>query len=203
MYNELKEKGEIVETSPLYDTLRPIAEAISRVAQPRYNHPFKFFIVHETQPNAFATPGGNVYVVNSLFYFVKSTEQLAGTLCHEVSHSIHHDAVRRLQEQRRIEAREIGAALLLGPSLAQILAIQMLSDLLPLLGSHGVHRICNARPSTLNLSHRTPLKCKFVRLLHPRHWNDRPLAAHDFLCRARMRASLASWLDHGYFRGRD
>ncbi len=99
VYNQLKEKGEIVESSPLYDTLRPIAEAISKEAQPRYNHPFKFFVVHETQPNAFATPGGNVYVVDSLFYFVKNTEQLAGTLCHEVSHTIHRDAVHRLKEQ--------------------------------------------------------------------------------------------------------
>ena len=73
VYDELKAKGEIVESSPLYDSLRPIAEAISRVAQPRYNHPFKFFIVHEPHPNAFATPGGNVYVVDSLLYFVKNT----------------------------------------------------------------------------------------------------------------------------------
>jgi len=49
VYDELKAKGEIVESSPLYDSLRPIAEAISRVAQPRYNHPFKFFVVHEPQ----------------------------------------------------------------------------------------------------------------------------------------------------------
>src|ERR1700720_4837412 len=77
VYNQLRDKGEIVESSPLYDSLRPIAEAISRVAQPRYNHPFKFFLVHETHPNAFATPGGNVYVVDSLPYFVKNAEQLA------------------------------------------------------------------------------------------------------------------------------
>src|ERR1700720_3752062 len=77
VYDELKAKGEIVEASPLYDSLRPIAEAISRVAKPRYNHPFKFFIVHEPHPNAFATPGGNVYVVDSLPYFVKNAEQLA------------------------------------------------------------------------------------------------------------------------------
>ena len=65
MYKQLKAKGEIVETSPLYDALRPMADSISRVAQTRYPHPFKFFIVHEAQPNAFATPGGNVYVVDS------------------------------------------------------------------------------------------------------------------------------------------
>jgi len=129
VYNQLKEKGEIVESSTLYDSLRPIAEAISKEAQPRYNHPFKFFIVHEPRPNAFATPGGNVYVVDSLLYFVKNTEQLAGTLCHEVSHTIHRDAVRRLKENQKIEAGEIGAALLLGPSIAKVLAIKMIGDL--------------------------------------------------------------------------
>jgi beta-barrel assembly-enhancing protease len=138
VYNQLKGKGEIVESSPLYDTLKPIADAISKEAQPRYNHPFKFFVVHETQPNAFATPGGNVYVVDSLFYFVKNTEQLAGTLCHEVSHTIHRDAVQRLKEQKRIEARELGAVLLLRPSLAQLLAIQMVGDLHSLAYSRDV-----------------------------------------------------------------
>jgi beta-barrel assembly-enhancing protease len=93
VYKQLRDKGEIIESSPLYDNLKPIAEAIAREAQPRYPHPFKFFLVHETQPNAFATPGGNVYVVDSLLYFVKNTEQLAGTLCHEVSHTIHRDGV--------------------------------------------------------------------------------------------------------------
>src|ERR1700675_4651593 len=87
VFNELKAKGEIIESSPLYDQLKPIADAITRAAQPRYNHPFKFYLVHETQPNAFATPGGNVYVVDSLLYFVNNREQLAATLCHGVSHT--------------------------------------------------------------------------------------------------------------------
>jgi len=138
VYDELKQKGEIVEASPLYETLKPIAAAISKEAQPRYNHPFKFFVVHEAQPNAFATPGGNVYVVDALFYFVRNTEQLAGTLCHEVSHAIHRDAVHRLEEQQRIERRELGAALLLGPSLAQMLAIQIIGDLHSLAYSRDV-----------------------------------------------------------------
>src|SRR5678815_4692903 len=87
VYKQLRNKAEIIESSPLYDNLKPVADAIARVAQPRYPHPFKFFLVHEAQPNAFATPGGNVYVVDSLLYFVKNTEELAGTLCHEVSHT--------------------------------------------------------------------------------------------------------------------
>jgi len=129
VFNELKAKGEIVESSPLYDLLRPIADAITHAAQPQYNHPFKFYLVHEAQPNAFATPGGNVYVVDSLLYFVKNTDELAGTLCHEVSHTIHHDTVTLIEKQQKIEAREVGAAVLLGPSRAHILAILLLGKL--------------------------------------------------------------------------
>ncbi len=129
VFNELKAKGEIIESSPLYDQLRPIADAITRSAQPRYNHPFKFYLVHESQPNAFATPGGNVYVVDSLLYFVKNTDQLAGTLCHEVSHTIHHDTVTLMEKQQRLEKREVGAAILLGPTRAHVLAIMLLGKL--------------------------------------------------------------------------
>ena len=129
VFNELKAKGEIVESSPLYDQLKPIAEAITRSAQPRYNHPFKFYLVHEPQPNAFATPGGNVYVVDSLLYFVRNTDELAGTLCHEVSHTIHHDTITLMEKQERLARREIGAALILGPSLAHVLAIALVGQL--------------------------------------------------------------------------
>src|SRR5271157_5699035 len=129
VFEELKSTGEIVESSPLYDQLQPIADAITRAAQPRYNHPFKFYLIHEKQPNAFSVPGGNVYVVDSLMYFVKNTDELAGTLCHEVSHTIHHDSMTLMEKQRKIEEREIGAAILLGPSTAHVLAIALLGKL--------------------------------------------------------------------------
>lgn len=118
VFDQLKAKGEIIESSPLYDVLRPVANAITRAAQPQYNHPFKFYLVHEAQPNAFATPGGNVYVVDSLLYFVKNTDELAGTLCHEVSHTIHHDTVELMEKRERLAERGIGAAVLFGHPLA-------------------------------------------------------------------------------------
>jgi len=129
MFAELKAKGEIIESSPLYEQLKHIANAITRAAQPRYDHPFKFYLVHEAQPNAFAVPGGNVYVVDSLLYFVKNTEQLAGTLCHEVSHTIHRDGVTLMKKHEKTIRREVGAAVLLGPTRAHILAIALLGKL--------------------------------------------------------------------------
>ena len=129
VFNELKAQAEIIESSPLYDQLQPIADAITRAAQPRYNHPFKFYLIHGPQPNAFATPGGNVYVVDSLLYFVKNTEELAGTLCHEVSHTVQHDAMELMEKRKKIAERGVGAAILLGPTTAHVLAIALLSQL--------------------------------------------------------------------------
>jgi predicted Zn-dependent protease len=129
VFNELKAKAEIVESSPLYDVLLPVIEPIMKTAQPRYDHPFKVYLVHEVQPNAFATPGGGIYVTDALLYFVKNKEQLAGTLCHEVAHTIHHDSMTLLQKRERLEKAELGAAVLLGPTRAHLLAIGLLGEL--------------------------------------------------------------------------
>jgi predicted Zn-dependent protease len=129
VFNQLKAKGEIIQSSPLYDTLTPIADAITKAAQPRYNHPFKFYLVHEAEPNAFSAPGGNVYVVDSLLYFVKNTDELVGTLSHEVSHTIHHDSMRLMEEEQKIAQREIAAAVLLGVDRWQLLGLLLLGKL--------------------------------------------------------------------------
>jgi predicted Zn-dependent protease len=129
VFDELKARSEIVATSPLYDLLTPIAGSIAKTAQPRYNHPFKFYLVHEAKPNAFATPGGNVYVTDALLYFVRNTEELAGTLCHEVAHTINHDSMKLIQKEQEIERRQLGATVLLGPSAAHVLAISLVGKL--------------------------------------------------------------------------
>jgi predicted Zn-dependent protease len=99
-YKSLQQKGEIIHSSPYYATLNPIAKQIKRVADPQYFHPFEFILVHETQPNAFAVPGGNVYVTDALMRFVRNREELAAVLCHETSHTIHHDVLHLYQKQQ-------------------------------------------------------------------------------------------------------
>ena len=128
-FNELKARREIITTSPLYDSLKPLASDITRAAQPRYGLPIKFYLVHEPQPNAFATPGGNVYVVDELLYFVKNDEELAGTICHELAHTIHHDSMELAEKQKKIMERELGAAVLVGPTAGHALAIALLGKL--------------------------------------------------------------------------
>jgi predicted Zn-dependent protease len=101
VYQQLAQKGEIIaRPNAMYNVLDPITARIKRVADPQYNYPFTFILVHEKQPNAFAVPGGNVYVTDSLMKFVKNQEELAGVLCHETSHDIHHDVVNLAGKQQ-------------------------------------------------------------------------------------------------------
>ena len=96
VYQQLQQKGEIIprtQDAQYYAMLDPIAKRIAATANPQYDFPFEFILVHEKQPNAFAVPGGHVYVTDSLMKFVQNREELAGVLCHETSHDIHHDVV--------------------------------------------------------------------------------------------------------------
>ena len=47
---------------------------------------YRFFIVDDSQLNAFAVPGGSVYLYTGLIERAKSTDELAGVLGHEIVH---------------------------------------------------------------------------------------------------------------------
>lgn len=113
-YQQLAQKGEILTSSPYYSILNPIADRIKKIADPQYFVPFHFILVNEKQPNAFAVPGGNVYVTTAMMTFVKNKEELAGVLCHETSHDIHHDVLNLYQKDQRLSLYGTLAELLLG-----------------------------------------------------------------------------------------
>lgn len=114
VYQELAKKGEIIDASPWYAVLNQIGESVARVGNAQYDYPFHFILVNEKQPNAFSVPGGNVYVTQPLMSFVKNKEELAGVLCHEMSHDIHHDVVHIMQKQQTTGLIATGLQILLG-----------------------------------------------------------------------------------------
>jgi len=53
-------------------------------------------------------------VTDSLMHFVKNKEELAGVLCHETSHDIHHDVMNLNAQDQRLSAYATVLSLLLG-----------------------------------------------------------------------------------------
>lgn len=116
-YQQLQQQGKVVpQSSPLYRKLNPVAERIARVANNQYFVPFHFVLVNSNSPNAFAVPGGNVYVTTSMMSFAQNRQELAGVLCHETSHDIHHDVYNLMRKQQNLSLLAGLAGLLVGKS---------------------------------------------------------------------------------------
>lgn len=47
---------------------------------------YRFFVIDDTQLNAFAVPGGSIYVFTGMIERAKSTDELAGVMGHEIVH---------------------------------------------------------------------------------------------------------------------
>lgn len=119
-YQQLAAQHKLVLQSPYYTILNPIAQRISAVATPQYNHPFRFILVNDKTPNAFSVPGGNVYVDTGLMTFVQNREELAGVLCHETSHTIHHDVMNLNRKAQGVNLAANVLSLLIGGGHNQI-----------------------------------------------------------------------------------
>src|SRR2546429_197259 len=59
---------------------------------------YRFYVVQHPALNAFAVPGGYVFVFSGLLARVKSDDELAGVLAHEIGHVSGHHLLRQQQE---------------------------------------------------------------------------------------------------------
>ena len=58
--------------------------------------PLEAHVLSSTVPNAFALPGGKVYLLDGLLQKAESPDEIAGVLAHELGHVHHRDGLRRL-----------------------------------------------------------------------------------------------------------
>lgn len=78
---------------------------------------FQFFVVNEGVPNAFAIPGGYIFVYRGLIEMMSNEGELASILAHELSHIQARHIHRRLEEAKLVNLASIAgvvAAVLLG-----------------------------------------------------------------------------------------
>ncbi len=59
---------------------------------------YKFQIIPEKVPNAFALPGGYIYITTGLLPLLETEDELACIMAHEIIHSNNRHAIRQLQQ---------------------------------------------------------------------------------------------------------
>jgi beta-barrel assembly-enhancing protease len=119
VFAQLRDDGELLFDSPFYEHLNEIGSVISQTVVSRYPYPIRYYIVRGDSANAFAVPGGNIYVNEPLLRLAKNRDELAGVLAHETGHMVlHHVAQRMAALQKKSTAASIGsilAQIVLGP----------------------------------------------------------------------------------------
>ena len=97
----------IYEDPELERYVRSVAVRLLRYA-PRQPFEYEFRIVDQTVPNAFALPGGKIYVSRGLLALVGSEDELAAVLGHEITHAAERHAAARIEHASRINPLSIG-----------------------------------------------------------------------------------------------
>ncbi len=101
----------ITSTYPLYRNAR-LTEYINLIGQTIALHTDKpttfggyhFALLDSPEINAFACPGGIILITRGMLDSVKSEDELAAVLAHEIGHIIHRDGIAAIQSSRWTEA---------------------------------------------------------------------------------------------------
>lgn len=77
---------------------------------------YQFYVVNADEVNAFAVPGGYVYVNRGLIERTRNMSELAGVLAHEIAHVEHRHSVEQMERQQGANLALNAAYVLLGRS---------------------------------------------------------------------------------------
>jgi Zn-dependent protease with chaperone function len=117
-YNALEKSKKIVHDDRYAKLIEPIGTRLGNAASGLYDEPFRFYVVKDKSLNAFAVPGGYMFVHTGLIDSVRTKDELAGVMCHEMNHVIHHDGINESRNARNWSLALTAASLLVHAPLA-------------------------------------------------------------------------------------
>ena len=95
---------------------------------------FKFYVVTSPEANAFAIPGGYIFVTTGLLVLAENEQEIAGVLAHEISHVTQRHIAQMVEKSKRLNIASMvamlaamlagrgGAASMAGTAMAQATA---------------------------------------------------------------------------------
>ena len=87
----------IMQDSLVADYVQQLGESMARTTS-RADLDWRFFVVDSREVNAFALPGGFVYVNRGLIDRAEMLDELAGAIGHEIGHVVRRHSVQQMQQ---------------------------------------------------------------------------------------------------------
>jgi Zn-dependent protease with chaperone function len=103
-----KARAQVYETTPVLPDSSPATQYIAElgkrltVSAPGYRWPYNFHVANAADINAFALPGGTVFVNLGAIQAAETEAQLAGVMAHEISHVVLQHSACNAEKQQRV-----------------------------------------------------------------------------------------------------
>lgn len=97
MSTQVESDEKVMPDTEVQDYVNGVGQKIAHVSD-RKDLPFHFKVLESKEINAFATPGGYIYVYSGLLKILDDEAELAGVLSHEISHVVARHGVKKLQQ---------------------------------------------------------------------------------------------------------
>lgn len=108
LHEQLRREAWLLQDPVVSRYLDGIGHRIAEAAGPSETG-YRFFVVVDPEVNAFAAPGGNVYVHTGTLLAARNVGELAGVLAHEVGHVARRHVAQNMARRRAVNtARQIG-----------------------------------------------------------------------------------------------
>ncbi|MBA3645095.1 MAG: M48 family metalloprotease [Gemmatimonadaceae bacterium] len=100
---EINAQLPIIQDAAISGYIQALGESIAKKTS-RADLDWHFYVVNTQQVNAFALPGGYVYVNRGLIESADRVDELTGTLGHEIGHVIERHSVKQIQSKEKANA---------------------------------------------------------------------------------------------------
>jgi predicted Zn-dependent protease len=87
----------LIDDKALNEYLGRVGQKVA-AALPQRQFSYRFAVVDQIEPNAFAAPGGYVFVSRGLIALAQSEDELAGVIAHEVQHVERRHSVKQARK---------------------------------------------------------------------------------------------------------
>jgi len=113
MTARVERQYDFIEDEELLEKVYSIGEHLKEISEVEQIN-YQFNIIDRDDPNAFAFPGGFIYLTAGLFEHIHSDDELAAVIAHEMGHIIHQHSIKQMQDNRKMKLVELFAVLLTG-----------------------------------------------------------------------------------------
>jgi predicted Zn-dependent protease len=113
---EMREQNVLLEDPEVTEYIQSVGHKLSSNAE-EGQHQFTYFVIKDPTLNAFAIPGGFIFVNSALFLATENENELAGILAHETAHVTQRHIARGIIDQSKaglVSAAAMLAAILIG-----------------------------------------------------------------------------------------